>query len=333
LEEAGAEVLVVGADVACRADLERVKAETLARFGALHGVIHAAGVAGGGLAQGRTREAAQAVLAPKVQGTLALDAVLAELPLDFLVLFSSVTSIVPPAGQLDYAAANAFLDAFAHQRTARGRPTVAIDWDAWREVGMAASTEVPAELRAWREESLSTGLDPREGVEAFDRILRSPLPQVVVSRLDFAARLADYLAHRDLERLSAPAAAGGGHPRPDLPNAYVEASTPTERGLAEIWQEQLALREVGINDSFFDLGGNSLVGLKVLSSIKERLGAALPPVALFENPTIKALARAIEAPEDAGGEADEESRRRGAERRQRLRRRRETGRAEEVRHG
>jgi hypothetical protein len=210
---------------------------------------------------------------------------------------------------------------------------VAIDWDAWREVGMAVSTEVPEELRPWREESLAAGLDPRQGVEALDRVLRSPLAQVVVSRQDFPALLAAHAAGSDLDRLAAAVPAGAGHPRPDLPTAYVEPTTATELALAEIWKGLLALERVGVNDNFFDLGGNSLVGLKVLASIRERLGTELLPVALFECPTIKALARALMAPEEAPDAAAEASRQRGAERRQRLARRREPGRSHEVGHG
>src|SRR6185295_6791287 len=102
--------------------------------------------------------AAAAVLAPKVHGTLILDRVFGALPLDFLVLFSSLTSVLAQPGQIDYAAANAFLDAFAQARMARGAWTAAIGWDAWREAGMAVDVEVPAELREWRERELRLGL-------------------------------------------------------------------------------------------------------------------------------------------------------------------------------
>src|SRR5205807_651838 len=97
---------------------------------------------GQGLIQNKTRDQVCDVLAPKVQGTLALVDALAEIPLDFLVLFSSITSLTGGGpGQLDYCAANAFLDAFA-QRTAGQHPfTVAVDWSEWRwnawEYGLA----------------------------------------------------------------------------------------------------------------------------------------------------------------------------------------------------
>ncbi|MBD0320579.1 MAG: SDR family oxidoreductase, partial [Gemmatimonadetes bacterium] len=148
LEELGAEVMVAGADVTDAAAMRAVVAEARARFGALHGVIHAAGVLEDGLIQGKTPETAARVLAPKVAGTMALDAALEGIDLDFFIAFSSRGSITGVAGQVDYAAANAFLDAFAQRKAAHdGIPAVSINWSAWQEVGMTAratgTTEAP----------------------------------------------------------------------------------------------------------------------------------------------------------------------------------------------
>ncbi|WP_164019660.1 SDR family NAD(P)-dependent oxidoreductase [Pyxidicoccus trucidator] len=139
LEAKGAQVLALSADVT---DLEKMRAAVeaaRARFGALHGVIHAAGVPGGGLLQLKTREAASAVLAPKVTGSRVLAAVLEGERLDFFVACSSLVSVVGRFGQVDYTAANSFLDAFTRAYQARtGTYAVTINWGAWDEVGMAA---------------------------------------------------------------------------------------------------------------------------------------------------------------------------------------------------
>ena len=136
----GAEVEVVQADVTNIVLMSAAVAKAISRFGALHGVFHAAGTLGDSLMPLKTREDADRVLAPKVQGTLALDAAIGERPLDLFVLFSSISSVAGLAGQADYAAANAFLDAFAAERSARdGQFTIAVGWSAWRNVGMAAS--------------------------------------------------------------------------------------------------------------------------------------------------------------------------------------------------
>ncbi len=142
LEHKGAEVMVVAADVTDVGRLEAAMRQARERFGDLHGVLHTAGVLNDGVIQLKEPEVAASVLAPKVEGTLALEAALNKLqaaPLDFIVLFSSISAFAGLAGQVDYAAANAFLDAYAQDRMARdGTWTVAINWSQWQEVGMAA---------------------------------------------------------------------------------------------------------------------------------------------------------------------------------------------------
>ncbi|HKI06172.1 MAG TPA: SDR family NAD(P)-dependent oxidoreductase, partial [Thermoanaerobaculia bacterium] len=149
LEASGAEVLTLAADVADPAAVAAAVRETEERLGPIRGVIHAAGVPGGRLLQLLTPEAAEAVMAPKVRGALALQAALGDRPLDFFVLCSSINAAVGGFGQTDYCAANAFLDAFAQARhRRRGAYTVSIGWDRWEEVGMAARSASP--LALWR---------------------------------------------------------------------------------------------------------------------------------------------------------------------------------------
>jgi acyl transferase domain-containing protein len=139
LEAAGAEVLVQRADAADFAQMRRAVNSALREFGALNGIVHAAGVPGSGLMQRKTREMAATVMAAKVAGGLVVERLAAGLDLDFVVLCSSTLAITGAVGQSDYAAANAFLDALAHRVEARGGPfTVSVNWDAWREVGIAS---------------------------------------------------------------------------------------------------------------------------------------------------------------------------------------------------
>jgi acyl transferase domain-containing protein len=139
LEASGAESLVIQADVTNPAQMQAAIAQSLAHFGTIHGVIHAAGIPGSGLIQGKTRDATEKVLSPKVNGTVILNNICRDLPLDFFVLCSSLNAIIGGVGQVDYCAANAFLDAFAHyQSDQNGTLTLSINWDAWQKVGMAA---------------------------------------------------------------------------------------------------------------------------------------------------------------------------------------------------
>jgi acyl transferase domain-containing protein len=145
-EQAGAEVLVAAADVTDEAALRGVREQAVARFGRLDGIVHAAGVAGGGMAEVKETDAALRVLAPKLRGTTALRAVFGDLDLDFVLLCSSVTAVAGGLGQVDYCAANSFLDAYAAAATDWATRVVAVDWGGWLEVGMAAETTAPAVL-------------------------------------------------------------------------------------------------------------------------------------------------------------------------------------------
>ena len=139
LEELGAEVLVVSADVTDLQKMQAVITQASERFGQIHGVIHAAGVSPGGTIQRKTPEQADSILAPKVLGTLVLDAVLKDFNLDCFVLCSSLASILGNLGSVDHCGANAFIDAFAHYKTTQlNQFTISINWDGWQEVGQAA---------------------------------------------------------------------------------------------------------------------------------------------------------------------------------------------------
>ncbi|MBV8200688.1 MAG: SDR family NAD(P)-dependent oxidoreductase, partial [Acidobacteria bacterium] len=203
LESAGAEVLVVACDVADAAQVGEAVAAVRERFGALHGVIHAAGLAGGGVIQLKAPHTAAAVLAPKRLGTRCLEAALRGAPLDFLVLCSSTIALAGGLGQVDYCAANSFLDAFAQGAAAAGGPpTVSINWGAWEEVGMAVASGLmggPASASAAPAAAERLDVHP-----LLDRCLRETAEEAVYET-DFSAERHWPLAeHRILGRPALP---------------------------------------------------------------------------------------------------------------------------------
>ncbi|HVB38689.1 MAG TPA: phosphopantetheine-binding protein, partial [Vicinamibacterales bacterium] len=163
-------------------------------------------------------------------------------------------------------------------------------------------------------------IPPREGIDAFERALAARRPQLVVSPKNLRAVI-DWQrqALRTLQDTAQPAATVQTrvqHPRPELATAFAAPRTDAEQQIAAIWRDLLGLTEVGIHDSFFELGGDSLIGVQVLSRIKKAFNVQLPSSVLYEGPTVESLARLV------GGEDVDESAA-FAQRRGRAERRRE----------
>jgi len=316
LENLGAEVLVCSADVSDAVAMAGAIAKTRSQFGEINGVIHGAGVASGGLIQLKTRAIATENMACKVQGTVILDALLQDCELDFLVLFSSLNSVQPVIGQVDYCGSNAFLDAFARFKAAEASPfTVAINWDGWQEVGMAAdAARDPRYAQNYRR--YHNFLSPAEGVEAMMRILQQPFPQVLVSTEALAGSL---LGTRELEIESDVSIESAKiesakkdvspqptplsttrHPRPQLPVAYVAPRNGSEKTAIAIWEDILGIEPIGINDNFLDLGGDSLIATQVVTRLRKAIEPNLSVASLFETPTIAMLVASL--PERCEGE-------------------------------
>ncbi|AUS77118.1 polyketide synthase [Actinoalloteichus sp. AHMU CJ021] len=307
LEGTGAEVLVVTGDVSLPEDTDRAVRAALDRFGALHGVLHAAGVPGIGLMQFKTRAEMARVLAPKVAGTLALTRALRAVPdLDFLVLFSSITATTGGGpGQVDYCAANAFLDAHARDPRRATEPwrTLSVGWGEWRwnawEAGLAGYDSALQDY--FRANRARLGIDFDAGWRSLLRALATDQPHAVVNTQDFTT-LVRASSQFTVDAVNGPRPTdqpSPRHPRPDLVTPYVAPTGDVETAVAEVWAEALGLDRVGAQDGFFDLGGNSLVGIKVLADIRRRLDVDdLAPHVLYQAPTVGALAQLI-APDQA----------------------------------
>ncbi|WP_146057350.1 type I polyketide synthase, partial [Streptomyces sp. SM12] len=328
LEELGAEVAVVTGDIADPVTARAAVATAQERFGALHGVLHAAGLPGIGLMQFKTESEMAKVMAPKVAGTRALEAALDGVGVDFLVLFSSITSATGGGpGQLDYCAANAYLDIHAHAAGRRpGAPrTLAVGWGEWQwnawEAGMAG---YDPEMRDYFRDNRATfGIGFDAGWRALLRSLELGQPHVVVSTQDFAAMARDSTLF-NVETIGKARDTwldGAHHPRPDLLTPYVAPAGETETAIAEVWAQMLGLEKVGTADSFFALGGNSLTGMEVMARIRRRLDVDdLPPHVLYEAPTVSAMARYVEGDDATHQEPPAGERARGDQRRAGLRR-------------
>ncbi len=286
LEALGTEVLWLQADVADAASVQAALAQARARFGSLHGVIHAAGVGGGGLIAQRSREAIERVFAPKLAGTRHLLQALRDEPLDFMLLCSSLSAITGGFGQADYVAANAYLDAVATREWREGRPLISVNWDAWRELGMAAGQQLPE----------GVGIAPAQAGALLEALLAdSSLVQVLVSTLPLAEQRAAQRSGQLAERLlAAPLSKQRSHGRPQLSTPYQAPQGEVEDGLAAMWSEFLGITPIGAHDNLFELGGDSLLAIQLIARIRSAYGVDLHPALLFNGPTVAELALQIE---------------------------------------
>lgn len=312
LEATGVEVMTVTADVLDEQALQSAIDSIRARFGAMNGVVHAVVHPARGLIGQRSRAEVEDAWASKVQGTRHLlravasgkpgakDATgtteraratgAAESP-DFVLLCSSIAALIGGLSHSDYAAANAAMDALAAaERQQTGLPVVSVNWDAWRDVGIAVDLDMPD----------GVGLDEAAGVRAFERILTGPdLAQVVVSTSPVEARLGP-LDDGMLDALDAladgtpTAPPPSGQPRPVLPTAFVAPDGVLQEGLSAIWTELLGIAPIGADDSLFDLGGDSLLAIRLLSRVRKVYGVELHPADFFRAPTIAQQADEIE---------------------------------------
>lgn len=288
LEAAGAQVLTFAADVADREQMQAVVAQAKERFGGIHGVVHAAGYAESGMLVARSRESVERVFAPKFRGTSLLFELLGDEPLDFMLLCSSISSITGGLGKGDYAAANAYLDAAAAVASRQlPYPVISVDWDAWRDIGMAAGMKIPDGI----------GWTGPEGARVFERIVNGPaLPQVVISTTDLQARLGE-IDGGMLDVLATPAPVTGNrrsHPRPALQTRYLAPEGELQETLAALWTEMLGISPIGAHDNLFELGGDSLLAIQILARVRKTFGIELHPAAFFKAPTINDLAVLVE---------------------------------------
>ena len=284
LERGGSTVHWYEANTADAAAMTRVFAEIQQRHGAINGVVHAAGLAGGGALARRTDQEMDAVMRPKVAGADILGSLPFAKDLDFLVFCSSLSVYLPFPGQADYAAANTYLDVKAAALRRAGVRAVSINWDAWRDIGMAITADMPEAVRAAREKELAViGLPPARACETFMQILASGLGQAAVSM------------RPDLVPFSLPA--------PET-TAAGPSSAGVMGGLADLWKTLLGVAEVKPTDDFFDLGGHSLLATSVVFQIRQTWGCSVSVDELFTNSKFQELATLVES--RAAGDGDRE---------------------------
>ncbi|WP_203778236.1 type I polyketide synthase, partial [Paractinoplanes deccanensis] len=291
LEARGTAATVVACDAADRAQL----AALLDRLGPPSAVFHAAGVLDDGVLASLTTARLETVLAAKASAARNLDELTRDLKLDAFVLFSSVAGAVGAAGQGNYAAANAVLDALAAARHADGHPGLAVSWGAWEATGMAGDTG---------------GLDaagvrpmaPEAALEALGRVLDRGDVTAVVAGIDWPAFAARFTASRPSPLLneltggdSVPT--GGAAEVPVTQQWAALDAAAQQQALLDLVRTHAAAvlghsgpDRIDPDRPFQELGFTSLSAVELRNRLGSALGRQLPATLVFDYPSSAALA-------------------------------------------
>ncbi len=304
LRTQGAQVFIAKGNVAIEQDVARVLNEIKKSMPPLRGVIHAAGVLQDGMVLQQRWENFAAVMAPKIAGAWHLHKLTQDAPLDFFVLFSSVVSVLGFKGQSNYAAANAFLDAFAHWRSSLGMKTLSLNWGPWAEAGMAAALSTRARRR-WTAQGMQL-IGMAQGWEAFMYALQLEAPQLCVLPITWATYGRQFSTANPpafLSKLIMKSHAAKSEATPPQAEMSFEQrlqNTPPEKResliLAHVREQAVkilgvpASRRVEVSQPLREMGLDSLMTVELRNALSTTLGRPLPGSLVFDYPTLAAMA-------------------------------------------
>ncbi len=303
LERAGAAVTTVSADVGDLAQMRAVFETLRLTCPPLRGIIHAAGTHAPQLIAELTPETIAAGFRTKVAGTLVLDELLRGVELDFLVLYSTLQSVIGMRGQAGYASANAFLDMYAHARRLAGLPALAVHWGMWGRVGWASSGRDHQFL-------VTNGLlpmAPEKALEQLGALIESGVPERIVSAIDWRVLRAAFVSTpaRGLYMMDiAVAPAKPVAPPPTAPESFVGqlARAPREeraRRLAIHLQAMIAAvlrcppEKLDVDRALNTVGLDSILAAEVRNRIQFELGVRVQMLALLRGITTAELAAQV----------------------------------------
>ncbi|NEE42910.1 KR domain-containing protein, partial [Streptomyces sp. SID7982] len=300
LRELGAEVTLAACDAADRDALAALLATVPAEY-PLTTVVHAAGVLDDGLLDTLTPERFAGVLAAKARSAAHLHELTRDLGLTDFVLFSSTAGALGAAGQGNYAAANAYLDALAEHRRAQGLPATSVAWGPWSGTGMAGDgTGVEDRVRRGG----FTPMSPEDALAALDGAVGHRDTALVVADIDWPRYAAVFAPHRSLVgdlpevRATSGAATAHGDTEPALRRQVAALAGPArERYVLDFLRAQVAAvlghpdpDAVEADQAFTDLGFDSLTTVELRNALGATTGLRLPATLVYDHPTTRDLA-------------------------------------------
>jgi len=300
MEQRGATVLVVKADVSISKEVAEVLTKIKTSMPQLLGIIHAAGVLDDGVLIQQNWERFQKVMAPKADGAWHLHTLTLDMPLDFFVCFSSIASLLGSPAQANYAAANAFLDALAYHRRAMGMPGLSINWGPWEQSGMAAGVSHRDQSR-WKTRGVDT-LPPEKGLEILEQLIGQDIARIGVFRVDWFEFLKQFSNDRlplFLEAFSQSYKASDKQPEQQSEFLKQLESLPV-KSRREFLEKHIRSRiakvlgltsseDVEPRQSLFEIGMDSLMAVELKNALETELGRSLRSTLVFDYPTVESL--------------------------------------------
>ncbi|MEL7147505.1 MAG: SDR family NAD(P)-dependent oxidoreductase, partial [Bacteroidota bacterium] len=303
LESHGSKVIHLQADICDESKMQRALDAIRARYGNIHGVIHAAGAEGEGTILDRTAAAFKSTLSSKVEGTMLLDELLKDEPLDFVSYFSSTSAILGDFGSCDYSMGNRFQMSYAAYRNnlvakgLRAGKTVAINWPLWRDGGMNLSEE--ASTRMYLKSSGQRYLESGEGIELFEQLLAQEGAHNIVMA-GIPERIRQMLAPSRPKKI-VPVQKSNVTPvtaQPPMKQEVTSKALSTE-ALEELLEQDLInhvstllkipVDELDIHENLADLGFDSVILTEFASALTKHFDVEVMPALFFSYSTISKL--------------------------------------------
>lgn len=294
VEEMGSSIVIKQLDITNEAEVSQFAKS----IGSLNGIFHCAGVAGDGFIYNKTEEEFAAVIGPKTFGLELLNKYFVNQRIDFLILFSSIVSLLGGAGQSDYASANAYMDAYADKLRSEGIACFSINWPAWSETGMARRYDIDDE------HTLFKSVTSEEAKHFLEAIVEENISQIIPGNLNYALlhQVSNDLNFRFSETITK-----------KLANLNEESSQPSkkvaneisiigktgevskvEKIVAQAYANVLDLEEVDLYSSFSSLGGDSITATKLLKELNLEFPNVVEISDIFSYATVIELSKYIE---------------------------------------
>jgi acyl transferase domain-containing protein/SAM-dependent methyltransferase/acyl carrier protein len=317
IEDAGARVIALAGDVADEEYMNQLVSSLAREAPPLAGIIHAAADLSTAPIGGLDAVQVSRMFRPKVKGTVLLERLARAHHMDFLVLFSSTTALLGASGFAHYAAANAFLDASAHEAHDGGLRVLSVNWGTWEVMRLAS----PEAQRSFREGGL-VPMAATEALQALGRLLAGNEAQVAVARIDWdvlkplheARRARPMLAHVGQQGMEADLAAAGVAVQSVWVDRLQAAGVEQRHELLLEFVRGEVAAVLGIDSvatvspeaGLFELGMDSLMSVELRRRLAQGIGRNLPSTLTFNYPNAGALADflARELDSASGGPAE-----------------------------